>query len=169
MRRCEVKNSEEPPAEIVIRLRRLVFDGLPLQLLVAVERIKFALEFFRVGELAAGFENLLLRAPRSRFRADGLRRSACAICGGSVAVYSSRRFRDLHPGHEAFEIALLLWFEITRHGSSVPSSPPCRGVFECYSAGTPVGVGAMTLPAGDQFEAEQHDGDQADREDQRAD
>ena len=31
------------------------------------------------------------------------------------AVGSSRGLRDLQTGHEAFEVALLLWLEITRH------------------------------------------------------
>ena len=73
LRRRAVEQAEEAPAEIVVGLRRLVVGGLRLQPLVAVERIELALEFLRVGQLAAGLDDAVLRAQRRGVRADRLR------------------------------------------------------------------------------------------------
>ena len=110
MRRREVEEAEESPAEIIVGFRRFVLGGLLLEFLVAIERIELTLELFRIGKFAAGFENAILRTQcrgvracrfghRTVRRADSIRRS----------VGRPRGLRDLQTGHEAFEIALLFW------------------------------------------------------------
>src|SRR5579863_6900177 len=64
LRRRAVEQAEEAPAEIIVGLRRLVLGGLVFQLLVAVERMQLALEFFRVRQLAAGLDGTILGAQR---------------------------------------------------------------------------------------------------------
>src|SRR5580692_10539420 len=64
LRRCAVEQAEEAPAEIIVRFRRFVLGGLVLQLLVAVERVQFALELFRVRQLAAGLDGAVLGEQR---------------------------------------------------------------------------------------------------------
>src|SRR5580700_1360829 len=151
LRRRTVEQAEEAPAEIVVGLRRLVLGGLVLQLLVAVERMQLALEFFRVRQLAAGLDGAILGAQRRGIGADRFRRSSVRLsCDRAVAGRGPRCLRDLQTGHKAFEIAFLLRLEISRH-SALPlvhdlhSSNESSGSH--YSAGTPVGVGAKTLPA----------------------
>src|SRR4029077_16348795 len=72
LRRRAVEQAEEAPAEIIVGLRRLVLGGLVFELLVAVERMQFALEFFRVRQLAAGLDGAVLGAQRSGVGADRL-------------------------------------------------------------------------------------------------
>src|SRR6266702_6562243 len=122
LRRGAVEQAEKAPAEIVVGLGRFVFCGLLLQPLVAVERMKLAFELFRIGELAAGFEDAVLRPQRrgiwpERFHGSGgaARRSRRRTWRHSIAVCRTQTLRDLQSGHEAFEITLLLWFEIARH------------------------------------------------------
>src|SRR5580658_9370769 len=62
LRRRAVEQAEKAPAEIVVGFRRLILDGLVLQLLVTVERVKLALEFFRIRHLAAGLDGAILGA-----------------------------------------------------------------------------------------------------------
>ena len=61
LRRRDVEQPEIAPAEIVGGFRRLVFRRLLLQPLVGVEGMLLALEFFLIGEFAAGGENAILR------------------------------------------------------------------------------------------------------------
>src|SRR6516162_4230191 len=69
LRRRAVEQAEETPAKIVVGFRSFVSRCLFLQPLVSVERVKLALEFFRIGKLAAGFDHAVLRAkPRHRAR-----------------------------------------------------------------------------------------------------
>ena len=107
--RRHVEQAEEAPAEIIVRLGRLVGGGLRLELLVAVERIELALEFFRIRELAASLEHALLRAQSGGVGPDRLAGSPALRRRRSSrkTVRSARAFRDLQAGHEAFEIALL--------------------------------------------------------------
>src|SRR5580700_1549942 len=148
LRRRAVEQAEEAPAEIIVGLRRLVLGGLVFELLVAVERMQLALEFFRVRQLAAGLDGPVLGAQRrgvgsDRFCRDWVRWRCCS----AIAGRGSRRLRDLQPGHKAFEITFLLWLEISRH-SALPFAHDLRSSDEShdsrYSAGTPVGVGAIT-------------------------
>ena len=123
LRRCAVEQAEEAPAEIVVGFWRLVGDGLGLQLLVAVERMQLALEFFRIGQLAAGLDDAILRPQCRRVGAGQLR---CGRIRGvrrrAIAGRVPRRLRDLQTGHEAFKIALLLRLEVTSHLCSSASS-----------------------------------------------
>src|ERR1700682_882074 len=118
LRRCAVEQAEEAPAEIVVWLWRLVLGGLVFELLVAVERMQLALEFFRVRQLAAGLDGAILGAQR---RGVGANRLCCYYtCLGrrrAIAGCSSRCLRDLQAGHEAFKITFLLWLEISRHSA----------------------------------------------------
>ena len=57
----DVEQAEETPAEIVGRLGIFVVRRLRLEPFVAVEWVQFALEFLLFGELAAGFEDAILR------------------------------------------------------------------------------------------------------------
>src|SRR4029077_2327684 len=146
--------------EIVVRLGRFVFRGLFFEPLVAVEWMKLAFELFRIGELAAGFEDAVLRPQRGGIRPDRFRGSGGAVRRGRrawwycIAVCRTQTLRDLQSGHESFEIALLFWFEIARHCLCSaecwpPSLPFVLSVAAraAYSAGTPVGVGTNTLAA----------------------
>src|ERR1700680_4589537 len=112
LRRRAVEQAEEAPAEIVVWLWRLVLGGLVFELLVAVERMQLALEFFRVRQLAAGLDGAILGAQRRGVGSD--RFCCCCVCWGrcgTITRRGSRRLRDLQAGHEAFEITLLLWLE----------------------------------------------------------
>ena len=152
-----VKQAEETPAKIVVGFRRFVLGGLILQPLISIERIELALEFLRIGELAAGFDRPVLRAQSRRVGPDRLRRRCGAVRPGGgkrrrpVATCRTQSLGDLQSGHQAFEIALLLWFEIARHClfRLKTSVKRCASRFPhpglVYSAGTPVGVGAKTL------------------------
>jgi hypothetical protein len=107
-----IEQAEEAPAEIVRRLGILVARGLRLQALVTVERMQLALEFFLLGEFAAGFDDAILRARMLGIRADrlGRRRRRRRRTAGWP-----RRLGDLQAGHETFEIALLFGVEIAGH------------------------------------------------------
>ena len=70
--RRDVEQAEVAPAEIVGRLGILVFCGVRLEPLVGVERMFVALEFLRVGQLAACGEHAILRLARSGIRTDWL-------------------------------------------------------------------------------------------------
>ena len=59
--RRDVEQAEEPPAEIVGRLRIFVARAELLEALVAVERMLLALELFLIGKLLAGGEHAVLR------------------------------------------------------------------------------------------------------------
>src|SRR4029077_10441481 len=144
LRRRAVEQAEKTPAEIVVGLGRLVLGGLVLELLIAVERMQLALEFFRVRQLAAGLDDAVLRPLRRGVGAHRFCRHCVRWrCRSAVAGRSSRCLRDLQAGHEAFEITLLLRLEISRH-SALPYSSNVSSDSR-YSAGTPVGVGAITL------------------------
>src|SRR5580692_4627592 len=113
--RRAVEQAEEAPAEIVVGLRRLVLGGLVFELLVAVERMQLALEFFRVRQLAAGLDGAVLSAQRRSVGADRLCRNGVRWSRrGAIAGRRSRCLRDLQTGHKAFQIALLLRLEISR-------------------------------------------------------
>jgi hypothetical protein len=55
-----IEQAEEAPAEIVVRLGRLIGRGLPLEPLIGVEGMLLALEFLLVGQLAAGLDDAIL-------------------------------------------------------------------------------------------------------------
>jgi hypothetical protein len=115
--RRAVEQAEEAPAEIVVGLGRLIGRGLGLELLIAVERVQFALELLLVGKLAAGLDDAILGGDVRRIRAGHCRRRRCACgCRAGGARKAARRLRDLQAGHEALEITLLLRLEITGHG-----------------------------------------------------
>src|SRR6476620_10031898 len=64
LRRRHVEEPVEAPAEIVWRLRRFVLRGLRLELFVAVEGMKLALEGLLIGELLALRDEAVLRLER---------------------------------------------------------------------------------------------------------
>src|SRR5262249_42292003 len=74
LRRRQVEQAVEPPTEIVRRLGRLVAGRLRLEALVAVERVRLALELLLVGELLALRERAILRLERCRVGAGRLGR-----------------------------------------------------------------------------------------------
>ena len=122
LRRRAVEQAEETPAEIIVGFRRFVFRRLFLQPLVSVERMKLALEFFWIGELAPGLDRAILRAQSRSVGPDRLGGGTCSAIrpggGGrrrAIAACRTQSLCDLQSGHQAFEIALLLWFEIARH------------------------------------------------------
>src|SRR5262249_15070667 len=145
---------EEPPAEIVRRLRRLVLRGLRLQPLVAVEGMQLALELLLVGELAAGREHAVLRAPMRGIGADRLhgagRRRGGAATGTRDVARDLRDLGDLQPARQPFEIALLLGLEITGHGNSMGS---CRQARARPGRDTTRGPLAPPLPSGERSPA----------------
>ena len=107
LRGGDVKQAVIAPAEIVGGLGRRVRFRLLLQPVVGVERMLLALEFFLLGELAAGSRDLVLRLEVDRVGPDGF---ALAARQGAA-----RRARCVEAGDEAFEVALLLGGEIARH------------------------------------------------------
>ena len=107
LRRRDIEQAIEAPAEIVGGLGRLVAARLILQALIGIERMLLALEFLLVGELAAGRNDAVLRPDvhRIRTRRLGFRRRAAPRCPGGGQA-----------GHEAFEVALLVGAEVAGHG-----------------------------------------------------
>src|SRR5205823_7077248 len=79
LRRRAVEQAEETPAEIIVGSWRFVSRGLFLEPPVAVEGMKLAFELFRVGELAARFEDAVLRPQRRGIRSDRFRGSGGAV------------------------------------------------------------------------------------------
>ena len=93
-----------------------------------------ALEFFRIGELAAGSEHAALRFQRRRVRAGRLGRQRSAR-RRRHAGDAFCRLGDLHAGDEPFQVTLLFRFEI--------AALACCDGFEvrlAHSAGTRVGA-----------------------------
>src|SRR5262249_51055910 len=104
---------------------RLVGGRLLLQPLVAVEGMLLTLESLLVGELAAGLEDVILCTPMLGIGANELGLHRNSRGRGATAVRrtnnSSSDLRNLQAGCQAFEIALLLRLEITRHRGSPDS------------------------------------------------
>ena len=68
----DVEQSEVAPAEIIRRLRILVFRGVRFQPLVSIERVLIALELLRVRQLAACRNDAILRFARGGLGTDRL-------------------------------------------------------------------------------------------------
>ncbi len=99
-----------------------------------------ALEFLRVGQLAAGLEHAVLRFQSGGVGADRLRRG-----GGSRPRQSRgragktfRRARDLQAGGEALQIALLFGLEVA--GRPLTRRLVIDAGLRGHSAGTCVGM-----------------------------
>src|SRR4029079_1549854 len=118
LRRRDVEETVKAPAEIIGRLRRFVLRGLRLQLLVAIEGMKLALELLLVGKLLAFLHGAGLRLDCRSVLTDRLpfclrgrrRRSTRDVARLSRAP---RLTSDQHAGRKALEITSLLGGELT--------------------------------------------------------
>src|SRR5262249_19517278 len=109
LRRRDIEQPVEAPADIIRRLGRLVGCGLRLEALVAVERVQLALEFLWIGEFLAGADETVLRLDGGSVWADRLGAAAAGYSGGAVArLQATRGARRLQAGHETFQVAFLL-------------------------------------------------------------
>ena len=111
-----------------------------LEPLVSVERMLLALEFLRVGQLAAGREHAVLRLERGGVGADRLRRGGRQPrpAGFRRAGEPFRRLGDLQAGGEAFQIAFLFGLEVA--GCRLASQLEIAAGLRRHSAGTCVGI-----------------------------
>src|SRR3984957_9033157 len=112
LRRRDIEDAVITPAEIVGWTGRRVVPRLLLQALIGIEGMLFALEFFLVGELLAGGQNLVLRLDMRGVRSGRFGVGVAATRDAQVAADA----RDLEARHEAFQISLLLIAEIGGHG-----------------------------------------------------
>ena len=99
-----------------------------------------ALEFFRIGQLAAGGEHAILRLARGGLGSDQFgrgRRGGGDGASRSGASHAFGRLGDLQAGDEPFQISLLFGFEVasSRFASELKIVPG----FRRHSAGTCVG------------------------------
>jgi len=115
-------------------------------------RMLLTLEFLRIGELAPGREDALLRFQRRRIGSDRLGRSGGRRGNARDALC---RFCNLHSGDKALEIAFLLGVEIARsrlvrrrclacslcHCCELASSIPGKPELSAYSSAMPVPFG----------------------------
>src|SRR6185437_2804356 len=72
LRRRDIENAVIAPAEIVRWRRRGVVFRLFLEAFIGIERMLFALEFFRIRQLLAIAKKLVLRLQSRGIRTDGL-------------------------------------------------------------------------------------------------
>src|ERR1700722_5546767 len=112
LRRRDIEDAVITPAEIVGWTGRRVVPRLLLQALIGIEGMLFALEFFLVGELLAGSQNLVLRLDMRGVRPGRFGVGVAATRDAQVAADA----RDLEARHKAFQISLLLIAEIGGHG-----------------------------------------------------
>src|SRR5262245_42574168 len=112
-----VEQTEEAPAEIVVRVGRFVLRYLRLEPLIAVEGMQLALELLRIGKFLSFLDDAILCAQMRGVRADGLCRDRAGSSGGRAGRRCGRAGNagDLQARHEAFEIALLFRIKIARH------------------------------------------------------
>ena len=118
--RRHIEQAEKPPTEIIRRFRKFVARREVLEPLVGVEWVFVALEFLRIGELAAGGENLVLRLERGGIGTDRLGSDRRAGTCGPSARDAFCGFGDLRAGDKAFQIAFLFGVEV----ASSPPRPP---------------------------------------------
>ena len=108
--RRDVKQAEEPPAEIVRRLRIFALGRVVFEPFIGVEGMLFALEFFRVRKFAAGRENRLCAFSPAASGPAGS--GAAAGLTGRGTTDALRRLGDLHAGDKAFQVAFLFGIKI---------------------------------------------------------
>ena len=97
-----------------------------------------ALELFRIGQLAAGRQNAVLRLQRGSVRTDRLGSGRRARTCGHGARDTLCGLGDLRAGDEAFKIAFLLGVEVASH--CLARRLENAAGFAAHSAGTCVGM-----------------------------